>query len=101
METRDPPALVDIWKRLRNKRNVIAFIDSKSLTDFELILSWFDSITKAKLSYQDIIVKNGKFLCIRSMTDNMPEVDPITQQNYDVVAITATDLEEIRNKANE
>lgn len=94
---RDHPALKDIWSKLRSK-NVIVFIDSEENTSSHIssILDWFDPITKTKLSSEDILLQNGKLLCVRKLLKNMPTTDPRIVGDYDLVFVDQETLKEIR-----
>ena len=101
---KDHPALKDIYGRLRNKHNVIVFIDSEDdeyKQDAEAIMAWFEKITKDHLSPEDIILVNGTFLCIRKVLKNMPAIDPRTVGEYEVTVLDKETLKQIRKSQNE
>lgn len=94
---RDHPTLVDIWSRLRKKRNVIAFVETDTPEDdLPTLTSWFEPITKDQLSKEDILIQNGTFLCFRPMLAEMPVIDPRVTGDYDIVVIPQQVLKQIK-----
>lgn len=94
----DHKILVDIWTFLRNKRNVIVLLDTENDFDISMLLNWFKPITKGKLSSEDIILKNGTFLCVRKLLARMPTMDKRIIGDYEIVVINNQILEEIRQE---
>jgi hypothetical protein len=86
--SKDHPVLVDIWGKLRKKRNVIALLDTEDPdTDIPMVLSWFEPITKDTLGGGDVLMKNGTFLCVRKILNIMPAMDPRVVGDYEVVVV--------------
>jgi hypothetical protein len=84
----DHPTLVAIWTKLREKRNVIAFVDTtNSEEDIKPMLDWFEPITECSLSQGEIQLQNGTFLIFRQITNTMPVLDPRVVGDYEVIVI--------------
>ena len=98
---KDPEILIEIWKTLKTKKNVIVFVDSENVAmDKDLVFNWFEKIIKQKVSEYDALMLNGTYLCIRKLLRIMPRIDRTTQDNYSIKTITSEDLEMIKECLN-
>lgn len=94
---KDPNSLIDIWKELRAKNNVLLFLESESMVeDTKIIMGWFSASIKELLSSEDALMKNGSFLCIRKVLETMPPITKETIGEYTIKFISFQEIEYIK-----
>ena len=92
----DHKILVDIWTKLKAKRDVIILVDCEEDEDATVILDWFAPITKHRISRDEAMMLNDKLLCLRRILPRMPTLDPRAVGAYDVVVVSKQSLLEIK-----
>lgn len=94
---KDPDKLIDVWKELRAKNNVILFLESEAMIyDTKVIMGWFSASIKEMLSSEDALMKNGSFLCIRKVLEKMPPLTKETIGEYTIKFLSFQDIDYIK-----
>jgi hypothetical protein len=94
---KDPDLLIEVWKDLRAKKNVLLFIDTTDqFKDTDLIMNWFNPSIKEKITNEDALMKNGSFLCIRRVLETMPPINNKTIGAYTIKFLNVSDMLNIR-----
>lgn len=94
---KDPEKLIEVWKELRAKNNVILFLESEAMThDTKIIMEWFSASIKEMISREDALMKNGSFLCIRKVLETMPPLTKETIGEYTIKFLSYQEIEHIK-----
>ncbi len=89
----DHPALVDMWKRLSQGKNVLVFVDYASPEIVGTKVSaWFKTLIKTRINSVEYILQNGTFLIFRQITMGVSEG---AKGSYDLMVLTERTVEEI------
>jgi hypothetical protein len=72
----DHPILIHMWKILNAKKHVLLLVDEDTEDSVIVgIFEWFRPIAKQYHSDRDIEMKNGSFLSLRVLLNNMPPMN--------------------------